>query len=257
MQQQTTFTNLQNSTDSVKQHATVISYLHKSREAAGTASLYKTLRKNFTASDRIHLFSTHLPLDNRYKRFSKRSVDIVLSLLVIIGILPWLTLVLAILIKAGSKGPVFFCQKRSGRNNGVFTCIKFRTMLINKDADIVPAMDKDSRITRAGQFMRRTFIDELPQFFNVLIGDMSVIGQRTHMLSEHFKFEALIPHYHLRQNVKPGITGLSQVMGLEGAVNTTKRMNDRVIVDNFYIRHWSLKLDLIILLRTACKMFGF
>lgn len=257
MQQQTTITNLQNSTESVKQHATVISYLHQSRDSAGTASLYKTLSKNFTATDRIHLFSKTLPLDSRFKRGIKRSFDIAISLLVIIGILPWLIPVLAILIKAGSKGPVFFYQKRSGQHNSVFTCIKFRTMIINPAADFLPAMENDSRITRTGKFMRRTFIDELPQFFNVLMGDMSVIGPRPHMLSEHFKFEAQIPQYHLRQNIKPGITGLSQVMGLEGAVNTSKRMQDRVMVDNFYIRHWTLKLDLIILFRTACKMFGF
>jgi len=257
MQQQTTFTNLHNSTDSVKQHATVISYLQQSRDGAATSSLYRTLRKNFAAADRIHFFPKKLPLDNSYKRFIKRSFDIVLSLLVIIGILPWLTPVLAILIKAGSKGPVFFFQKRSGKNNSVFTCIKFRTMIINKDADHLAAMENDNRITRAGLFLRKTFIDELPQFFNVLAGDMSVIGPRPHMLAEHFKFEAQIPQYSVRQNAKPGITGLSQVMGLEGAVNTSKRMNDRVIVDNFYIKHWSVKLDLIILFRTVCKMFGF
>lgn len=257
MQQQTTFTNLHNSTDSVKQHATVISYLQQSRDGAAKSSLYRTLRKNFAASDRIHFPPKKLPLDNSYKRFIKRSFDIVLSLLVIIGILPWLTPVLAILIKAGSKGPVFFFQKRSGKNNSVFTCIKFRTMIINKDADHLAAMENDNRITRAGLFLRKTFIDELPQFLNVLVGDMSVIGPRPHMLAEHFKFEAQIPQYSIRQKAKPGITGLSQVMGLEGAVNTSKRMNDRVIVDNFYIKHWSVKLDLIIFFRTVCKMFGF
>lgn len=257
MQEQTTLTKLQNSTDSVKQHATVISYLQQSRNGAATTSLYKTLRKNFAVSERIHFFPKQLPLDNRYKSFIKRSFDIVLSLLVIIGILPWLTPFIAILIKAGSKGPMFFFQKRSGKNNRVFTCIKFRTMVINAESDHLPAMENDSRITKTGFFLRKTFIDELPQFFNVLMGDMSVIGPRPHMLAEHFKFEAQIPQYYIRQNVKPGITGLSQVMGLEGAVNTSKRMNDRVIVDNFYIKHWSVKLDLIIFFRTACKMFGF
>ena len=130
-------------------------------------------------------------------------------------------------------------------------------MIINKDADHLAAMENDNRITRAGLFLRKTFIDELPQFLNVLVGDMSVIGPRPHMLAEHFKFEAQIPQYSIRQKAKPGITGLSQVMGLEGAVNTSKRMNDRVIVDNFYIKHWSVKLDLIIFFRTVCKMFDF
>jgi putative colanic acid biosynthesis UDP-glucose lipid carrier transferase len=163
---------------------------------------------------------------------------------------------MAICIKAGSKGPVFFLQKRNKKNGAFFTCIKFRSMLVNKDADELPASENDSRITFIGGFMRRTFIDELPQFINVLLGDMSVIGPRPHMLSEHFRFEANIPHYSVRQKIKPGITGLSQVMGLEGAVNTLQRMNDRVVVDNFYVRHWSVKLDLIIVYKTICKMIG-
>ena len=129
-------------------------------------------------------------------------------------------------------------------------------MIVNDQADLLPAVQNDSRITFIGRFMRRTFIDELPQFINVLLGDMSVIGPRPHMLSEHFKFEAEVPHYHFRLKVKPGITGLSQVMGLEGAANTKKRMDDRVTVDNFYVRHWTLKLDMVILYRTVCKMFG-
>jgi putative colanic acid biosynthesis UDP-glucose lipid carrier transferase len=129
-------------------------------------------------------------------------------------------------------------------------------MIINEEADILPATQNDIRITFIGRFMRRTFIDELPQFINVLVGDMSVIGPRPHMLSEHLKFEVHIPQYHFRQKIKPGITGLSQVTGLEGTVSTTERMNDRVVVDNFYVRHWSLKLDLIIVYRTVCKIWG-
>jgi putative colanic acid biosynthesis UDP-glucose lipid carrier transferase len=257
MQEQTTITNLSTGRDSAKQHYTVIAYLQQNKDQAGTATLYKTLQKKFTAQTTSDLFTGYLPLHNPYKRFVKRSFDILLSLIVIIGILPWLTLILAILIKAGSGGPVFFLQKRSKKYNDVFTCIKFRSMFINDNADILPATKNDSRITPIGKFLRRSFIDELPQFINVLLGDMSVIGPRPHMLNEHFKFEAEIPHYHLRQNIQPGITGLSQVMGLEGAVNTSKRMNDRVVVDNFYIRHWSLKLDLIILYKTSCKVVGF
>lgn len=257
MQEQTTVTDPPTGRYSAKQHYTVVTYLHQSRNQAGTASLYKTLRKNFAASDTAEEIVANLPLYNPYKAFVKRIFDILIAALVIITILPWLTPVIAILIKAGSKGPVFFLQKRSKKYNGVFTCIKFRSMIINENADFLPAAKNDSRITPIGKFLRRSFVDELPQFINVLLGDMSVIGPRPHMLSEHFKFEAAVPHYHLRQNVKPGITGLSQVIGLEGAANTTKRMNDRVMIDNFYIRHWSLKLDLIILFRTTCKMLGF
>ena len=257
MQEQATITNLLNDRDSAKQHYTVITYLQENNKQAGTNSLYKTLQKNFAAQNTSEQFTGYLSLYNPYKRFIKRTFDILLSLLVIIAILPWLTLILAILIKAGSKGPVFFLQKRSKKHNEVFTCIKFRSMFINEHADILPATKNDSRITPIGKFLRGSFIDELPQFINVFLGDMSVIGPRPHMLTEHFKFEATVPHYQLRQNVQPGITGLSQVMGLEGAVNTSKRMHERVMVDNFYIRHWSLKLDLIILFRTVCKMLGF
>jgi putative colanic acid biosysnthesis UDP-glucose lipid carrier transferase len=256
MHQQTTITNPPANRDSVKQHYTVIAYLNENRKQAGTASLYKTLRKNFIDPGVSEIFIKSLPLEQRFNRFIKRTTDIILSLLVIVCILPWLVPVMALLIKAGSKGPVFFLQKRNKKDGGIFTCIKFRSMIVNDEADMLPAAQNDRRITFIGRFMRRSFIDELPQFINVLLGDMSVIGPRPHMLSEHYKFEAQVSHYHFRQKVKPGITGLSQVMGLEGAVSTIKRMNDRVMVDNFYVRHWTFKLDLIILFRTVCKMFG-
>jgi putative colanic acid biosysnthesis UDP-glucose lipid carrier transferase len=256
MHQQTTFTNPPVSRDSAKQHSTVITYLYQNRDQTGTVSLYKTLRKNFAGSVEPEIFINRSPLEKKGHRFTKRTADIILSLVVILGILPWLVPIVAVLIKAGSRGPVFFLQKRNRKDAGVFTCIKFRSMVVNGEADLLPAVQNDTRITSVGRFMRRTFIDELPQFINVLLGDMSVIGPRPHMLSEHFKFEAEIPHYQFRHKVKPGITGLSQVMGLEGPANTKKIMNDRVMVDNFYVRHWTLKLDIVILYRTVCKMFG-
>lgn len=254
MQQETTITTLQSGRDHAKQYATVITHLHNSSELAGTASLYKTLQKKFAVSIEASTKINFLPLDITLNRFVKRTIDIIFSLTVIITILPWLIPVMSILIKASSKGPVFFLQKRNKKNGAVFTCIKFRSMIVNEEADIIPAKQNDTRITFIGKFMRRTFIDEVPQFINVLWGDMSVIGPRPHMLTEHFKFEAYVPHYNIRQKIKPGITGLSQVMGLEGAVNTFSKMNDRVVVDNFYVRHWSVKLDLIIIFRTLCKM---
>jgi lipopolysaccharide/colanic/teichoic acid biosynthesis glycosyltransferase len=163
---------------------------------------------------------------------------------------------MAIIIKLTSPGPVFFLQKRHKKNGAIFTCIKFRSMNVNASADILPASKNDKRITPLGRFLRKTFIDELPQFFNVLWGDMSIIGPRPHMLSESFRFEEQVPHYSYREKIKPGITGLSQVMGLEGTADTLYKMKARVDMDIFYLRHWSLKLDAVILYRTIRKMAG-
>jgi len=129
-------------------------------------------------------------------------------------------------------------------------------MYVNADANILPAAENDKRITPLGRIIRKTFIDELPQFFNVLRGDMSIIGPRPHMLAETIKFEGLVPYYNYREKAKPGITGLSQIMGLEGAADTTQKIKDRVDVDIFYLRHWTLRLDWVILYRTICKVIG-
>ena len=232
----------------------IISYLNKSYGKAGTAYLYKVAYKHFTPSTTATVCFIKLPLDKKINRFIKRGFDIFLSVTVIALVLSWLIPLMAILIKVGSKGPVFFLQKRHKQNGTVFTCIKFRSMIVNEEADILPAAENDKRITAIGRIMRQTFIDELPQFFNVLLGDMSVIGPRPHMVKEHLKFESLVPHYNFRNGVKPGITGLSQVVGLEGAADTIMKMNDRVVVDNFYIRNWSVKLDIIIIFRTLGKL---
>jgi lipopolysaccharide/colanic/teichoic acid biosynthesis glycosyltransferase len=195
-------------------------------------------------------------LDKKSNRFIKRMMDVCLSILVITCVLTWLIPLLFIIIKLESKGPLFFLQKRVKQKGAVFTCIKFRSMLVNSGADILPATVNDRRITRTGRLMRKTFIDELPQFFNVLWGDMSVIGPRPHMLSENIKFEEAVPYYSYREKIKPGITGFAQIIGLEGAADSLKKMKDRTDVDIFYLRHWSFKLDLIILYRTLYKMTG-
>ena len=129
-------------------------------------------------------------------------------------------------------------------------------MIVNPAADILPASKNDKRVTPLGHFLRKTFLDELPQFFNVLWGDMSIIGPRPHMLSESLRFGEQVQHYSYREKIKPGITGLSQVMGLEGAADNIYKMKARVDMDIFYLRHWSLKLDTIILYRTIRKMAG-
>lgn len=194
-----------------------------------------------------------LPLDNGFNRILKRSADIICSLTVILTIFPWLFPVIAVIIKLNSRGPVFFLQKRNKRNGELFTCIKFRSMYKNADADILPACRNDKRITSVGRFLRTHYIDELPQFLNVLWGDMSLIGPRPHMVSDNLKFDALIKNYDNRHKVKPGITGLAQIMGYLGPADNVQEMEARVNLDIYYSRHWSVKLDLVILYKTILK----
>jgi len=196
-------------------------------------------------------------LDDKSQYFAlKRIFDIVISFIFIVAVLSWLAPIIALLIIIDSGGPVFFFQKRVGKRGSVFICYKFRTMILNSDADRLQALPHDKRITFIGNILRRSNLDELPQFFNVLWGDMSVVGPRPHMLKEHLKFESLVPNYNFRDTVKPGITGLSQIAGLEGPANTIMKMHNRVTTDNIYIRNWSLKMDLMIILRTIYKLSG-
>lgn len=196
-----------------------------------------------------------LPLDKPGNRLLKRVWDIAFSFVIIIGVLSWVIPIMAIIIKLDSKGPVFFLQRRNKRNGEVFTCIKFRSMIVNPDADVLPAAKFDKRITRVGRFMREHFIDELPQFLNVLWGDMSVIGPRPHMLSDNLHYQEKVEYYGDRHKVKPGITGLAQVMGYVGATSDLYKMKERVNMDLFYLRHWSFKMDMMILFRTFCRPF--
>lgn len=196
------------------------------------------------------------PLDNKFNRALKRSMDIVFSLLFLVFIFSWLCPIIAILIKLNSSGPVFFLQKRNKRNGELFTCIKFRSMYVNADADILPARKNDPRITKVGWFLRNYYLDELPQFINVLLGDMSVIGPRPHMVSDNLKFDELIKNYNYRHKVKPGITGLAQVLGYVGAAEDVQQMKARINMDIFYARHWSARFDMVILFRTIFKTLG-
>ena len=217
------------------------------------------MKNEFAAVIDFKTFTTPFqvqPLDNDFNQGIKRSFDIIFSVIFIAAVLSWLIPLLAILIKLDSKGPVFFLQKRNKRRGELFTCIKFRSMINNADADILPAGKNDSRITAVGKFLRNYYLDELPQFFNVLWGDMSVIGPRPHMVSENVKFDGLIKNYASRLKVKPGITGLAQAMGYVGETDDMHKMKGRVNMDLFYIRHWSIKLDIAILYRTICKTMG-
>ncbi|HVT84727.1 MAG TPA: sugar transferase, partial [Chitinophagaceae bacterium] len=194
-----------------------------------------------------------VPLDYSSARLVKRIIDIIISFLVILFLLSWLLPVISLLIKLTSKGPIFFLQKRSGRYNKLFTCIKFRSMVVNPQADLKAATENDERITRVGKFLRKYHLDELPQFFNVLSGDMSVIGPRPHMISDDLRYEEQIRHYDFRRRIKPGITGLAQVLGYSGLADDIQKMKNRVQLDFFYIRHWSLRLDALIMFRTFWK----
>lgn len=192
----------------------------------------------------------NIPLDNFGKKMIKRTFDILFSLLIIIGILSWLTPILALLIKIESKGPIFFKQKRNGLNYHAFECYKFRSMRPNRKADIQQVSKNDPRITKIGAFMRKTSIDELPQFFNVLKGDMSVVGPRPHMLSETERFAQNVDKFMVRHFVKPGITGMAQTKGYRGEVENETDIINRVKYDIFYLENWSMLLDLKIIFMT-------
>ncbi len=191
------------------------------------------------------------PLENLLSRLIKRFFDICFSLLIIIFVFSWLFPILAILIKLESKGPVFFVQERSGRNNNNFNCYKFRSMRVNVDSDNVQATRNDSRITKIGAFMRRTSLDELPQFFNVLIGNMSVVGPRPHMIKHTTQYSELIDKFMVRHFLKPGITGWAQISGLRGETQTVDAMLQRVEADVWYLENWSFLLDLKIIVLTV------
>ena len=192
-----------------------------------------------------------IPLQEPISQFIKRFFDILFSLFVIVFVLSWLTPILAICIKLESKGPVFFKQARNGFNYQEFDCYKFRSMTPNKDAHLHQATKGDDRITKVGAFIRKTSMDELPQFFNVLFGDMSVVGPRPHMVSHTNMYAQRIDKFMVRHFVKPGITGLAQVSGFRGEVEKDDDIVSRVKYDIFYIENWSLLLDVKIILQTV------
>jgi putative colanic acid biosynthesis UDP-glucose lipid carrier transferase len=190
------------------------------------------------------------PLDDITARIKKRSFDIVFSSLVVVLVLSWLMPLMAILIKLTSRGPVFFAQLRSGRNNKSFYCYKFRTLRVNKEADSTQVTMNDTRITPLGRFLRKTNIDELPQFINVLMGDMSVVGPRPHMLRHTEDYSRLLNEYMVRHFVKPGVTGWAQVHGFRGEIRRKEQLRRRIEHDIWYLENWSLWLDLRIILLT-------
>ncbi len=192
----------------------------------------------------------NIPLDDFINQMVKRLFDILFSMGVIIVLLSWLTPLLALFIKIESKGPVFFKQKRNGLNYREFNCFKFRSMNLNEIADLEQVSKNDPRITRVGRIIRKTSIDELPQFFNVLLGDMSVVGPRPHMVSHTEMYARKVDKFMVRHFIKPGITGLAQTNGYRGEVETDNDIINRVKYDIFYIENWSILLDLKIVFMT-------
>jgi putative colanic acid biosynthesis UDP-glucose lipid carrier transferase len=181
----------------------------------------------------------------------KRFFDTVFSIVFIVTVLTWLLPILAILIKLTSRGPVFFAQKRIGLGGRSFTCYKLRTMIPNDDADILQAADNDKRITRIGRFLRKTNMDEFPQFFNVVTGDMSIVGPRPHMYADCTYFSSLVPGYKSRNMVRPGLTGLAQIKGYHGPARNREGIWMRYQWDTFYITHMSFLMDLKIIFKTV------
>lgn len=192
-----------------------------------------------------------IPIDFPVNQLLKRLFDIVLSSIVIILILSWLTPLMAILIKLESKGAVFFKQKRNGLNYEEFYCYKFRSMMPNPEADLHQVSKNDKRITKMGHFLRKTSLDELPQFYNVLLGDMSVVGPRPHMVSHTHMYAENVDKFMVRHFIKPGITGLAQISGYRGEVETDQDIINRVKYDIFYLENWSLLLDFKIVFITV------
>src|SRR5690554_396525 len=218
----------------------------------GVWSEHINLNKRYDSASYFKVFNPQeIPLDNLTGRYQKRIFDILFSLAVIAFIFSWLFPIIGLIIKLNSKGPIFFKQQRTGINNKTFMCLKFRTMTINKECDTLQAQVNDARITSIGQYLRRTNIDELPQFINVLLGNMSIVGPRPHMLKHTAQYSELIKHYKVRHFVKPGITGWAQVNGLRGLTDELWKMEKRVKYDMEYLEGWNFMWDLKIIFLTV------
>ncbi len=191
-----------------------------------------------------------------FNDIKKRGFDILIASLVIGGILIWLIPILILLIKLTSPGPALFVQSRTGRNGRVFPCLKFRTMTYERDAQFRQATRNDLRITRLGRFLRKTNLDEMPQFLNVLAGHMSVVGPRPHPIPLDAKHWHTLPGYKERYSVRPGITGLAQARGARGETDELYKMRIRVRYDHLYIRRQSISLDAKICIWTVQAAIG-
>ncbi|MFY7711667.1 undecaprenyl-phosphate glucose phosphotransferase [Tenacibaculum sp. MEBiC07804] len=196
-----------------------------------------------------------LPFDLPENKIIKRAFDIIFSSFVCLFIISWLYPILWVLIKLESKGPAIFKQEREGFNGEEFVCYKFRSMRMNNQADKIHATKNDSRVTKIGSFLRKTSLDEIPQFFNVLLGSMSVVGPRPHLESLAIEYQKDVDNYLERHAVKPGITGLAQISGYRGEIKKKSDIKNRVRLDIFYIENWSFMLDVKIVVSTVLSIF--
>lgn len=185
----------------------------------------------------------------------KRTFDVTVSALALCTVYPLVWLVCAPVIRLSSKGPILFRQRRNGLAGKEFACLKLRTMRLNEEADTRQSAGEDERVFRFGLFLRKTGLDELPQLWNILCGDMSIVGPRPHMLSHTAFYAPRIEGYALRHRVRPGITGWAQVSGSRGATPELSDMQRRIDLDNHYIDHWSLWLDIRVLFKTLLLLF--
>jgi len=213
------------------------------------------LIKEFYGNSLLILNVKKLPLEIFENRLLKRSIDLLFSFFVCVFIFPWLFPIIILLIKIESEGAIIFKQKREGINGEEFVCYKFRSMKINSMSDKVHATENDFRVTKIGAFLRKTSIDELPQFINVFLGQMSVVGPRPHMNEHSKKFDRDVRNYMKRKSVKPGISGLAQVSGYRGEIKNQSDIENRVRLDVFYIENWSFFFDFKIIFKTIFYIF--
>ena len=216
---------------------------------------YSAAQPIVTAIGKMPVFLLrHIPLSYVHNSLIKRGIDILISLIAIVILFPVLFPILAILIKKSSPGPIFFKQQRTGERGKEFACYKFRSMKVSADANTKQATLNDDRKTKIGDFMRKTSIDELPQLFNVLKGDMSLVGPRPHMVKHTYEYSPQVDKYMVRHFVKPGITGLAQVRGYRGETKNIELMEKRIISDVEYVEKWTLGMDFIIMFKTVAAL---
>ena len=194
------------------------------------------------------------PLEDVGNRIKKRCLDIIISFFVVVFILSWLVPLIGLLIYLESKGPIIFSQLRTGKNNKSFRCYKFRSMVMNSEADQKQATRNDRRITKVGRFIRKTSLDEFPQFWNVLKGEMSLVGPRPHMVKHTVDYSKIVDQFMVRQFLKPGITGWAQINGFRGEINDPEQIKMRVHNDLWYLEHWNIWLDIRIIFLTVYKV---
>jgi putative colanic acid biosynthesis UDP-glucose lipid carrier transferase len=223
------------------------------------ASLYQKIKINLcplSNQNKRIAFEMRLIKYNQIQKMTfysitKRGIDILVSSIIILFVLSWLIPIIGILVKLDSRGPVFFTQSRDGKDKDPFFCIKFRSMRPNWTAHLIQAKADDERVTRFGWFLRKSHIDELPQFINVFLGEMSLIGPRPHMHRDTNYYGRLIEKYDDRLEVKPGFTGLAQINDLCGNTGHLQEMRDRVRIDRFYVKHQSIGMELMIVVESA------